>query len=125
MRITKREKVLLYMMLEFDIHRYLLANTFGRLCGSEKAEYHIKISSVIFSYVFAEQYNERRHWQPMMRIHNFLAEILTDRLDEEIGFPTDKTSSEIDYDEFGKRFFNVIIKNIDRINKCTYNTQYD
>lgn len=125
MRITKREKVLLYMMLEFKIHRYLLANTYGRLDGNEKAEQHLEISSILFSYIFEEQYNERKHWKTMMRIHNFLAEILTDRLDEVIGFPIDKLSCEIDYDDYGKRFFNVIIANMDKIKENASNPQYD
>jgi hypothetical protein len=130
MRITKREKVLLYILLEFDIHRYLLANTYNRHDPVEKAEEHMKIASIIFSYIFAREYNEHKDWQIMMIIHDCLAEILTNRLDEVIGFPIDKESCEIDYHEFGKRFFNVIIKNIDKIKerieeeKKTNNTYY-
>ena len=115
MKITKREKILLYILLEFDIHRYLLANTYKRHDPSEKAEKHMKISSVLFSYIFAREYNELKNWQIMMKIHDCLAEILTNRLDEVIGFPIDKESCEIDYHEFGKRFFNVIIENMDKI----------
>lgn len=115
MRITKREKVLLYILLEFDIHRYLLSNTYNRHDPIEKAERHMQISSVIFSYIFAREYNELKDWEIMMQIHDCLAEILTNRLDEVIGFPIDKESCEIDYHEFGKRFFNVIVENMDKI----------
>lgn len=115
MKITKREKVLLYMLLEFDIHRYLLANTNTRMDGFEKADRHINIAKTLFSYIFIKQYNERNDWQTMMKIHDCLAEILTDQLDEAIGFPIDKASYEIDYDEYGKRFFNFIIDNMDKI----------
>ena len=113
--MTKREKVLLYILLEFAIHRYLLANTHKRHDPVEKAEEHMKIASIIFSYIFAREYNELKDWQVMMQIHDYLAEILTDRLDEVIGFPIDKESCEIDYHEFGKRFFNVIVENMDNI----------
>ena len=115
MKVNKREKVLLYILLEFDILRYLLSNTYKRHDPVEKADRHMKISSVIFSYIFAREYNEYRDWQIMMIIHDYLAEILTNRLDEVIGFPIDKKSCEIDYHEFGKRFFNVIIENMDKI----------
>ena len=115
MKVTKREKVLLYILLEFDIHRYLLANTHKRQDPVEKADRHMEISGIIFSYIFAREYNELKDWQVMMQIHNYLAEILTNRLDEVIGFPIDKESCEIDYHEFGKRFFNVIVENMDNI----------
>lgn len=125
MRITKREKLLLYMLLEFDIHRYLLTNTYKRHDTLEKADLHREISSIIFSFLFKKQYNEIKDWKTMMRIHNFLAEILTNRLDEVIGFPIDKLSCEIDYDDYGKRFFNVIIDNMDKIKENASNPQYD
>ena len=117
MKMTKREKLLLYILLEFDIHRYLLANTYKRHDPVEKADKHMEISGIIFSYIFAREYNELKDWPVMMEIHNYLAEILTNRLDEVIGFPIDKESREIDYHEFGKRFFNVIVENMGDISK--------
>ena len=125
MKITKREKVLLYMLLENDVHRYLLANTYGRLDGSEKAERHLKISEIVFSFIFQKKYMYGRDHDFIMRIHNSLAEILTDRLDEVIGFPIKEESWNIDYFDYCKRFVNVIIDNMDKIKDNANNPQYD
>lgn len=113
--MTKREKVLLYSILKFDIIRYLLSNTHGRHDPVEKADRHMEISGIIFSYIFAREYNELKDWPIMMKIHDYLAEILTDKLDEAIGFPIYKESHEIDYDEYAKRFFNFIVENMNNI----------
>jgi len=37
---------LLWLLMEFPIHRYLLANTKGRLNGMEKAEKHLALSAI-------------------------------------------------------------------------------
>ena len=48
-----------------------------------------------------------------MEVHDYLAEILTDRMDEVIGFPIyDKRP---DYDELVIRFMNVILDNLGNI----------
>lgn len=110
---TKREKFLLCQIIEHDVYRYLMSNTYGREDGNEKAERHINISSSIVSFILCEKYSERKHTEIMMEVHDYLAEILTDRMDEVIGFPIyDKRP---DYDELVIRFMNVILDNLGNI----------
>ena len=110
---TKREKFLLCQAIEHDVYRYLMSNTYGREDGIEKAERHINISSIIVSFILCEKYSERKHTEIMMEVHDYLAEILTDRMDEVIGFPIyDKRP---DYDELVIRFMNVILDNLSNI----------
>ena len=61
------------------------------------------------------QYNEIKHFEVMFEVHDYLAEILTDRLDEVIDFPIDRRI--YNYDEYVNKFFNVIIDNINEIEK--------
>ena len=113
MKLTKREKFLLFQALEFKIHRYLMSCTYGRYDGNEKAERHIEISSILVSFILLEKYSELKHFEIMFKVHDYLAEILTDRLDEVIDFPiNDKV---YDYDEYVNKFFNIIVDNIDQI----------
>ena len=115
MKITKREKFLLFQALEFDIHRYLMSCTFGREDGNEKAERHLNISRILVSFILLKKYNELKYFEVMHEVHDYLAEILTDRLDEVINFPIDRRI--YNYDEYVNNFFNVIIDNINDIEK--------
>ena len=115
MKITKRERFLLFEALEHYIHRYLMSCTYGREDGNEKAEQHLKISSILVSFILLKKYNERKHFEAQIRVHDYLAEILTDRMDEVIGFPLDRRI--YNYDEYVNRFFCVIVDNLDEIKK--------
>lgn len=115
MKPTKREKFLLFQALDFDIHRYLMSCTFGREDGNEKAERHLNISQALVSFILLKKYNEIKHFEVMLEVHDYLAEILTDRLDEVIDFPIDRRI--YNYDEYVNKFFNVIIDNINEIEK--------
>ena len=114
MKLTKREKFMLFQALNYEIHRYFLSCTFGREDSNEKAERHINISNIILSFINAKPYNIKEH-EASMEIHDYLAEILTDRMDEVIGFPLDRRP--YDYDELVNKFFNVIIDHIDNIER--------
>lgn len=115
MKPTKREKFLLFQALDFDIQRYLMSCTFGREDGNEKAERHLIISQALVSFILLKKYNEIKHFEVMLEVHDYLAEILTDRLDEVIDFPIDRRI--YNYDEYVNKFFNVIIDNINEIEK--------
>lgn len=105
---------MLFQALNYEIQRYLLSCTFGREDSCEKASRHINISNIILAFINAKPYNIKDH-EVAKEIHDYLAEILTDRMDEVIGFPLDRRP--YDYDELVNKFFNVIIDHIDSIEK--------
>lgn len=119
MRLSKREKFMLFQALEFEIHRYLMSNTYGREDPIEKAERHMNISAIVLSFITLKKYHEIYDFPKMKVIHDYLAEILTDRMDEVIDFPVFKEIH--DYDEYVWRFFNVIIEHINEIEKLVKN----
>ncbi len=113
MKLTKRELWALRTMLDFDIARYLMSVTFGRKEGAERADLHIAISKVLAEFIFLGDY--RKVTIATMPIHDFLAHILTDRLDEVIDFPIDRTLYGNEYDVYKDRFFQTIIGNMNDI----------
>lgn len=115
MRLSKREKFMLFQALEWEIHRYLMANTYGREDGCERAERHMNISAIILSFITVKKYHEIHDFPKMKVIHDYLAEILTDKMDEVIDFPIKREIH--DYDEYIWRFFNVIIEHINEMEK--------
>lgn len=110
--VTKREKFLLWKLMNFDIHRYLMSNSCQRLDGAEKADRHIKISKLLVEYITIDEHKVDDLWKP---VHDYLADILTDRMDEIIGFPIDKPLYGDDYDLLAEKFFSVIIKHMTEI----------
>ena len=98
---------LLWLLMEFPIHRYLLANTKGRLNGMEKAEKHLALSAI---YVAAKKkcsIDKAKSYDEWMIVHD-ATQKLTGCLDTEIGFPIDETD-DIDYDKFSHKFFDKFI----------------
>jgi hypothetical protein len=122
MDITKKERFMLFRAMEFEIHRYLLANTYGRLDGNEKYERHKNISVILYEFLTGKKYNEIKDFSKMRNIHDYLAEILTDRMDEVIDFPI--YEKPYDYDELTQRFFYVIINHLDEIENELYNGEF-
>ena len=115
MKLTKREKFMLFQALEFEIHRYLMSNTFGREDPIEKAERHMNISRILVGFVICTKYIELKHFEIMHEVHDYLAEVLTDKMDEVIDFPIYEKI--YDYDEYVLKFFNVIIDHINEVEK--------
>ena len=108
--LTSREEFALWMLLNFYIARYLMSVTQGRQDPSERAEQHIQISKIIlqFAYSVPEEHNRvRAGWK---KVHDYLAEHLTDYLDKAIGFPIDRKVTGTEYDEYVEKFFKVILK---------------
>lgn len=116
MKLTKREIWALHKLLDWDISRYLMSVTFGRKDGSERADLHIDMSKVLAGFLFADG-DYLKVNDATMKVHDYLADILTDRLDEVINFPIDRPIYGSDYDQYKDAFFKVLIDNIDGIFK--------
>ena len=54
--LANQNRHLLWMLMEFSIHRYLLSNTRGRIDGFEKAEKHIELSAI---FIAAKTFSDR------------------------------------------------------------------
>jgi hypothetical protein len=123
MELTKREKWALGYILEFDIARYLMANSCQRLDGDEKADRHIRMSKKICWFIFAEKYGiDRKSFaKAYVAMHDFLADILTDRMDEVIGFPINTPLYGSDYNDLKDKFLQVIIDKFKEIEDVAIN----
>lgn len=112
-KLTDREKWALRALMRFDVVRYLLANTHGRRDGGERAERHINISKWICRFIFCrgdENYDPDKVLDSWKVVHDFMAIILTDKMDEAIGFPIDERPD--DYDDLTNKFINVLFDHI-------------
>ncbi len=99
---TDRELFLLEEQLKYDVVRYLIVNTKGKEDGYERADRHIAISKTICKFLLC-----RTHNLPYMEVHNYLTE-LTAFMDEQIGFPVNRTIYGNEYDAFVEKFINKI-----------------
>lgn len=101
--------------LDFPVHRYLLANTYGREDPCERAERHLEISRILVGFILCRKCHEFLDHEKVKRVHDYLAELLTDRMDEVIDFPV--FSRPLDYDELVDKFIKVIVYNLTPIMK--------
>ena len=97
--------------MDFHIHRYLMANSCQRLNGDEKADHHIAISKILVGFITCDESKEKCYpiWK---NVHDYLADILTDRMDEVIGFPIHTPLCGDAYNPLVEKFFNVIVNHI-------------
>jgi len=124
MNTEQRLKHALYMLMSFPIHRYLMANTAGRLDGNEKADVHLRLSNIYVASqmgivdadgakrVMAGAKTRDDGWvqhgtMAYTYIHD-ATQKLTDYMDEVIGFPIDDTRP--DYDALAPKFFEEFIR---------------
>jgi len=116
-KTTKRELFLLKKELSFPITRYLLSCLTD---GGERARRHIEISDIIVQFIFCEEdyvvANQNNELYSIL-VHNFLALVLTDRLDEVIGFPIDRKIYGNEYDKYVNKFFDVIVLHLGEMEK--------
>lgn len=105
MKLNKRETFMLWKLLEFHMHRYLL--TFVRKQGYERAERHIEMSKVLWEVqnCATATPDKFREW---MDIHDLIADKITNHLPRTIGFDMD--AEEHDWDILTDRFFKCILK---------------
>ena len=128
-KLTKREKWMLHYILDFPIIRYMMCNSKGREDGIQKAEYHLKISNGLAMFFLCEgtyRNNDSYRIKAVgLDIHDYLADILTDRMDEVIGYPVDRPMVGHQFDEYGDKFFSVIIQHMAEISEIVKESKKD
>ena len=112
----------LWMLMQFDIARYLLSNSHGRWDGAEKATRHIKLCNIYIATHYgglidingdAYGRRERISFDLFEAIHRDTQE-LTNNLDTAIGFPLE---SRPDLDFFMPLFFKAFLKIADKTHR--------
>lgn len=99
---------LLWLGMEFAIHRYLIVNTRSGGNGYEKAARHIELSQCyVASHIGCNLDGTYKHHDKVMRIHDATNK-LTSYMDKEIGFQID--SDDMNYDKMARKFFNRFIE---------------
>jgi len=114
--LTQEQLQNLRKALDFDISRYLIVNSINRIDGCERADRHMNISKTICGFIFDVHPKDKHNHMvtgSWLAVHDHLANILTDRMDEVIGFPVFEPL--YDVDTYKERFFNVIASNINQI----------
>lgn len=127
MKITEREKHLLWLLLNNTITQYLLSFRPNDTRAGMRADYHIKISKLLCNYITCNGGEHTLITNNCMyfeytknydKVHDWIADNISDRLDETIGYDiVHKIYYGESYDEFTKRFFDIIIDNIETIEK--------
>lgn len=107
LKLSKREEFLLWKLLEFGIHRYILCIS-RRNSGAERAEIHLKMSETILETLQVKTYNGR-DFNKKKKVHDIIAQELTDNLDKTIDMDLD-FGAELDYDILADRFFRKLLK---------------
>ncbi|WP_290229902.1 hypothetical protein [Bacteroides acidifaciens] len=93
--MTKREKHLLWMILNKTIGRYILVNMPGYGSG-ERADLHLYISKILCHYILMDgglwtiRGLEDEYPKGTFDVHDWIANNITDRMDETIGFVIDR-----------------------------------
>lgn len=105
--MTEKERFLLWLLMKFDIYRYLMSNAMGRENGFEKSERHISLIKTYLSYKWEiDPYDGMIIEDTFDDIHTH-TQSLTDHLDIQIGFPLD---SHPNYDALAPLFFDKFVK---------------
>jgi len=117
---------MLHYLLDFHCVRYMMCNAKGRADGAEKADVHIRISTALCNFLLCE--GTPRHEDTYnvnectMKVHDYLADILTDRMDIVIGYPIDRQIYGEEFQELADKFFDVILAHISEINDLIKST---
>ena len=103
--IDDKLKHALWLLMEHDIHRYLMSNAHGRWDGAEKAQKHTSMCNILVSVYTQQPLDEVSHTELWDIVHT-TSQVLTDNLDTEIGFPLE---SRPDYNVLAPLFFERFI----------------
>lgn len=113
MIINPEKKEALFLELEPYIENYLRANSCTHLDGKAKSDNHVIISKILVDFIFEDK--ETSDIESVWRaVHSVLRDILTDRMDEVIGFPIN-TPLPLDLSDLSRKFFNAIVMNFKQI----------
>jgi len=103
MKLNRREQFMLWKLLDFIIHRYLLSL---KRSGHERAEQHIAMSKVIWEVVNLQTATAADH-DEVMKIHDLIADRLTSHLRKHIGYDAD--AEEHEWDILADKFFKELL----------------
>lgn len=116
--MENREKHLLWLILYRTISRYILINMPGREYW-ERADLHFFISKMLCHYILMDggiwtiRGLDDECPKGWIEIHDWIADNITDRMDETIGFVIDRQMSREEQDKCIRIFFDLLCKNID------------
>lgn len=128
--MTKREKHLLWMILNKTIGRYILVNMPGYGSG-ERADLHLYISKILCHYILMDgglwtiRGLEDEYPKGTFDVHDWIANNITDRMDETIGFVVDRQMTHEEQSICTRKFFELLCANIDEIAKVVIRSKRD
>jgi hypothetical protein len=101
---------LFWLLMNRDIHNYLMCNTKGREDGYAKATYHGNLCDIFCACLFKCEIDEILGWSHTSHIRKLHEESqsLTNHLGTEIGF--DRKDEDPDYDKYARLFFDKFLK---------------
>lgn len=101
----ERFKQACWLAMETAVMRYLMCNANGRWDGAEKAHRHDELCRFYVAAIRGVSLEgARREYEDDYQLVHEHTQLLTDNLDEAIGFPLESTP---DYDVLGPKFFEV------------------
>jgi hypothetical protein len=119
LKLSKREIWMLHYLLDFECIRYMMCNAKDRADAYEKADVHIRISQNLAMFIHCEGTPRHEETENIIKctmdIHDYLADILTDKMDVVIGFPIDKVMYGDEFEYYAEKFFDVILNHMKEI----------
>ena len=115
-RCAKQSMWALKELLWFSINRYIMVNSCQRFDGAEKAKRHLEISKILTRFIYCNKHFDNEG-DITIKIHDYLSEILTSKMDEVIGYPIETPA--YDNELYSNRFFDVIKKNFNKIEEIS------
>lgn len=119
--MNRKERHAFWLLAGYAIHRYLMANTTGRLDGAEKASRHMEISNIFVALTKTIDLDRVgvHHLDLRNKIHDHTQK-LTSHMDAEIGFPVGDRFP--DYDNLAQRFARRFVDLASEVLKQEYET---
>lgn len=116
------------MILEHDLFRYILINTPMSINASERADIHMRISKILCHYILADggvwtiRNLDDEYPQGWREVHDWIANNITDKMDETIGFVLDRIMTHGEMNKCKHRLFDLLIDNMDELSLLVHNS---